>query len=109
VSVENGADWVARLLSRLGRVHGQMPKQFKEDPRETFRKHIFVTPFIEDDLEELRRLIPVERILFGSDWPHAEGLSEPLDFVSEFRGYDIQDLEKVFSSNLKGLLEGRPN
>jgi predicted TIM-barrel fold metal-dependent hydrolase len=108
VSVENGASWLPFLFQRLGRAYGQMPKEFKEDPRDTFRKHISVAPFIEDDLEELRHLIPVERILFGSDWPHAEGLPEPLDFLTEFKNYSPADLEKVFSTNLKDLLDGKP-
>jgi predicted TIM-barrel fold metal-dependent hydrolase len=109
MSVENGASWVAPLLHRLDRVHGQMPQVFKKHPRDTFRDNIYVVPFFEDDLDHLRRLIPVERILFGSDWPHAEGLSKPLDFLREFEGYGPADLEKVFSSNLKALLDGRAN
>ena len=36
----------------------------------------------------LAELIGVERILFGSDWPHGEGLAEPLDFVEELDGFD---------------------
>jgi predicted TIM-barrel fold metal-dependent hydrolase len=109
VSVENGASWVTPLLARFDRVYGQMPKEFKQHPREAFREHVYVAPFIEDDLMELKDSIPVERILFGSDWPHAEGLSEPLEFLDDFAGYKLDEIEKVFSSNLKGLLEGRPN
>ena len=109
VSVENGAQWVAPLLARLARVYGQMPKDFKENPRDTFDRHIYVAPFVEDDLTALKAAIPVERILFGSDWPHAEGLSEPLDFLDEFEGYRPDEIEKVFSTNLRGLLEGRPH
>ena len=109
VSVENGAQWVDPLLARLARVYGQMPKDFRENPRDTFHRHIYVAPFVEDDLTALKAAIPVERILFGSDWPHAEGLSEPLDFLDEFEGYRPDEIEKVFSTNLQGLLEGRPH
>lgn len=108
-SVENGAEWVPHLLHRLGKVYGQMPQAFKEDPRDTFRRHVYVVPFVEDDLDGLRNLIPVERILFGSDWPHAEGLAEPLSFLDDFRSYKPDEIEKVFSTNLKSILEGRPD
>ena len=27
-------------------------------------------PFVEDSVDDLARYLPVERILFGSDWPH---------------------------------------
>jgi predicted TIM-barrel fold metal-dependent hydrolase len=46
-------------------------------------------------------------MLFGSDFPHPEGLDEPLRFVEEFGGYSDDEVEKVFSTNLKGLLEGK--
>ena len=38
--------------------------------------------------QALAELIGVERILFGSDWPHGEGLAEPLDFAKELDGFD---------------------
>jgi predicted TIM-barrel fold metal-dependent hydrolase len=106
-SIENGATWVAPLLHRLGRSYGQGPRAFKEDPRDTFHRHVYVAPFYEDDLNELRAHLPVERMLFGSDFPHPEGLDEPLRFVEEFGGYSDDEVEKVFSTNLKGLLEGK--
>ena len=107
VSVENGAHWLGPLLSKLERAYGQMPQEFKRHPRDTFREHVFISPFYEDDMDELRRLMPIERILFGSDFPHPEGAAEPLDYLKEFGTYAPEDVEKVFSSNLKGLLEGK--
>jgi predicted TIM-barrel fold metal-dependent hydrolase len=109
VAVENGAHWLAPLLHRLDRAYGQMPQMFKQHPRDAFRKHIFVAPFYEDDITDLRNHIPVERILFGSDYPHPEGLVEPLDYVKEFSAYSADEIQKIFSSNMKGLLEGARN
>jgi predicted TIM-barrel fold metal-dependent hydrolase len=106
-SIENGATWVAPLLHRLGRAYGQMPQAFKKDPRDTFHQHVYVAPFYEDDLNELRESLPVERMLFGSDFPHPEGLGEPLRYLEEFTRYSDAEIEMVFSTNLKGLLEGK--
>ena len=50
--------------------------------------------------------MPAERILFGSDFPHPEGLAEPLDYLKEFEGFAAGDIERIFHGNLKGLLEG---
>lgn len=105
-SVENGAHWLPSLLQRLERVYGQMPGHFKQHPVEQFRKHIFVVPFYEDNITELSTLIPVERILFGSDFPHPEGLPHPLDYVREFAVLPKGDIRKVMSDNLQGLLRG---
>lgn len=106
VSVENGSEWVGSLLRRLDHAYGQMPKAFARHPRETFARQIFVAPFYENDPIELARHIPVERILFGSDYPHPEGLAEPLAYAKEFASFDEVALKKIFHSNLKGLLEG---
>ena len=53
--------------------------------------------------------MPVERILFGSDFPHPEGLAEPLGYLKEFEDFSAADVEKIFHSNLKGLLDGTRN
>jgi len=107
VSVENGASWLGPLLHRLKRAYGQMPQTFHEPPTETFRRNIYVVPFYEDDVDELRKLIPVERIMFGSDFPHPEGVAKPLDYLEDFKNYPPDDLKKVFHTNLKDLLAGK--
>jgi predicted TIM-barrel fold metal-dependent hydrolase len=106
-AIENGAEWVPHLLSRLDRAYGQMPNAFKAHPRGQFERHVYVAPFYEDDVDELKRHVPVERLLFGSDFPHPEGAAAPLDYLDEFAAYAPDEIEKVFSTNLKGLLEGR--
>ena len=76
-SIENGSDWVALLVKRLQKQANQTPWVFPEDPLDVIRRNVWVTPYYEEDLGALAELIGVERILFGSDWPHGEGLAEP--------------------------------
>ena len=76
-SIEAGAEWVPALVKKLAKAYGQMPSAFASDPVETFRRHVWVAPFYEDDLAVLKDVLGVDRLLFGSDWPHAEGLAEP--------------------------------
>lgn len=106
ISVENGSDWVGNLFYRFDRAWGQMPRSFARHPRDTFERQIFVAPSYEDDMHALATLLPAERILFGSDYPHPEGLAEPLDYLKEFEGFAPASIERIFHSNLKGLLEG---
>ena len=106
-SVENGAKWVAPLIDTLRHVYGQMPQKFKADPVDTFHRNIFVAPFVEDDFGELGQHMQVNRILFGSDFPHPEGAAHPLDFLDELTTFDMAAKERIMSLNLKGLLEGR--
>jgi predicted TIM-barrel fold metal-dependent hydrolase len=76
-SVENGADFLRLLLPGLKRAGFQRPGYFRADPVETFKEHVWVAPFWEDDLREVVDVIGPERVLFGSDWPHPEGMAEP--------------------------------
>jgi predicted TIM-barrel fold metal-dependent hydrolase len=71
---------------------------------ETFRRHVWVSPFYEEPIDELAALIGVDHVLFGSDYPHAEGLAEPLSFLDELDGFAPEDRERIMSGNLRGLL-----
>jgi predicted TIM-barrel fold metal-dependent hydrolase len=103
-SIENGSDWLHLLLKRLRKLANQSPSVFAEDPLETVRRHIWVTPYYEEDLHALAELIGVEHILFGSDWPHGEGLSQPLAFVDELAGFDERAIARVMRENARQLL-----
>lgn len=105
-SLENGSSWLEPLLKRIEHTYNKMPNAFNQHPLETFRKHVFISPFYEDSIEKLVQLMGVERILFGSDWPHPEGLRNPLDFFNDIGSLDAAGIQRVMSSNLKGLLEG---
>ena len=104
-TIETGASWVSPLFKKLKKAFGQMPKAFGEDPIEVFRNHVWVNPYYEDDLVELKNLVGVEHILFGSDWPHAEGLAEPTAFVEDLErnGYTPDEVHLVMRDNALGL------
>jgi predicted TIM-barrel fold metal-dependent hydrolase len=38
-------------------------------------------------------------VLFGSDWPHAEGLAEPATFVDDLAGFDDAEIRKIMREN----------
>jgi predicted TIM-barrel fold metal-dependent hydrolase len=107
VSVENGANWVAHLLEQLGLAYGRMPQSFDEHPVEAFRRNVYVNPFWEDDVANLVELIGVEHVLFGSDYPHPEGLAAPLDYLdylAEYPGLDDHATRRIMSDNANELL-----
>jgi predicted TIM-barrel fold metal-dependent hydrolase len=103
-TIESGSYWVAPLLARLKKAYGQLPMQFKSDPVAQLRRHVWVSPYYEDDLERLKDLIGADHILFGSDYPHAEGLAEPTDFLYDLKGYDEDEVRLVMRENARGLL-----
>ncbi len=107
-SIENGSTWVEPLLQTFEHVYGQVPKDFAEPPVETFRRHVYVSPYYEEPIARLAERIGVDHVLFGSDYPHPEGLANPLDFLHELVGMSAADTRRIMSENLKALLEGRP-
>lgn len=102
-SIENGASWVEPLLVRLFRGHAQTSGYYKKNPVDQFNEHIWVTPFWEDDITELSTHMPVERILFGSDWPHVEGVVNPLDFLEPIQAFSAGDKRKIMRENIAQL------
>ncbi|MEN8159987.1 MAG: amidohydrolase family protein [Myxococcota bacterium] len=103
-TIESGSDWMDPLLHKLKKAYGQMPMQFEHDPVEQIRRHVWVSPYYEDDLERLKQTIGADHILFGSDYPHAEGLAEPTDFLYDLEGYDAEEVRLVMRENALDLL-----
>jgi predicted TIM-barrel fold metal-dependent hydrolase len=109
-SIEVGSAWVFHLFEKLSRAYGQVPHLFPEDPRETFKRHVWVSPFYEDELHSLLRLVGAERILMGSDWPHVEGLADPASYIKDLQNFDYtpEECETVMRANGWALATRRP-
>jgi predicted TIM-barrel fold metal-dependent hydrolase len=108
-SIENGSDWVHTLLKRLRKQANQTPWWFEEDPTDTIRRHVWITPYYEENLRKLADAIGVERVLFGSDWPHGEGLASPLDFLKELHDFTDHELRQIMRDNALALLGDGPS
>ena len=102
--VENGGAWVTRLLDCFDRVYKKMPDRFDEHPSDTLRRHVWINPFHEDDMVQLVDQLGADRVLFGSDFPHPEGLGDPLRFVDELDTLPTPVVEQVMGGNLINLL-----
>ena len=107
-SIEMGSNWVPWLLQSFRRAYGQTPRAFAENPIDTFRRHIWVAPFHEDDVALLRDLLGAERLLLGSDFPHAEGLADPASYVHELKDFSDQEIRLVMRDNADALARRRP-
>jgi predicted TIM-barrel fold metal-dependent hydrolase len=107
-TIETGSGWVSPLLRQLRKTAVQLPHAFGADPYELFMEHVWVSPFFEDNVEALVRRVGAERVLFGSDYPHAEGLAEPTSFEKELQGFSEQDLRLIMHDNARALVTPRP-
>ena len=67
--------------SACRRPTSESPVLFDEDPFEVFKRNIYLHIFHEPDPKGLLDLgIPADRLMFGSDFPHPEGMADPLAY-----------------------------
>ena len=50
-------------------------------------------------------MIGVDRVVFGSDWPHPEGLKDPLTLVNDLAGLSDDGVRKVMGGNMVDLFK----
>jgi len=113
LSVENGSLYVPYLLKVMDKMKGMgragpwIGGYVKGRPSEVFKRHVYVSPYHEEDVVGLARLIGADRVVFGSDFPHPEGLAEPREFAALLDGLDEADVCRVMGENTASLVAGR--
>lgn len=85
--VENGGEWVPAHLDHLDLVASRAPQAFEMLPSETFKQNVVVQMNHEEDPRPMIDRLGIERVVFGSDYPHTEGMADPLSYLD-----DIADL-----------------
>jgi len=106
-TIESGSEWVPPLIKKMKKIYGQTPGAFPGDPIEQMQTNVWVAPYYEDDIRALADAIGAEHVLFGSDWPHAEGLAEPASFVNDLPGFSADEIRKIMRDNALGLSRPR--
>jgi len=104
MSVENGGQWVHTLARNLELAFKKMPKEFPTHPLEVLRRNVWLNPFWEESVLGLVELMGPERVCFGSDYPHPEGMAEPLSFLDMAADLEPAVLERVMSTNMFDLM-----
>jgi predicted TIM-barrel fold metal-dependent hydrolase len=104
-SIESGGDWVAGFLEHVEDTYKKMPHVFAEDPVEQFKSHVWISPFHEDNLTRLIDTVGASQVLFGSDFPHPEGLAEPCSYVDHLpAGLSDEDVRNIMGGNLARIM-----
>ncbi len=113
LSVENGSLWVPYLMKAMDKMKGMgrggpWPGGYVSGrASEVLKRHVFVSPYHEEDIVALAELLGPSQVLFGSDFPHPEGLAEPSDFAGLLDGLDAASVDDIMGGNLERLLSGR--
>jgi predicted TIM-barrel fold metal-dependent hydrolase len=54
-------------------------------------------------------MVGADRVVFGSDFPHPEGLGDPLSFIDEIAPLSDEDKRKIMGGTLSVLMQCDPN
>ena len=109
LSVENGSLWVPYLLGAMDKMkgmgrNGPWPGGYVSGrPSEIVREKVFVSPHHEEDLTVLADAIGARQIVFGSDYPHPEGLAEPQSFREGLAGFSDEEQRLVMGETTAAL------
>lgn len=109
MSVENGSLWVPYLLGAMDKMkgmgrNGPWPGGYVSGrPSEIVREKVFVSPYHEEDIPALCDAIGASQVLFGSDYPHAEGLADPLAFRDGLTGLSDDEQSLIMGETMASL------
>jgi len=110
VSVENGSLFIPYLMKLMDKMGGMgrngpwIGGRIREKPSQIVRRHVFVSPYHEEDIPALAATLGASQVVFGSDYPHPEGLAEPLDFVKSIETLSDEDVRMIMRDNALGLV-----
>jgi predicted TIM-barrel fold metal-dependent hydrolase len=102
--VELGSDWVRPVLNQLETAYKRMPAEWPEHPVAAFRRNLYIHPFHEEDPIGIVKLLGADHVIFGSDYPHVEGMSDPISYVDELDGLPDEDIRKIMGGNMDRLV-----
>ena len=109
IALECGINWVVPLLhdidhaAHMGRKGFWPGGEINGRPSEVLMEHLYVSPFFEEDVAGLVHSIGAERVLFGSDYPHPEGVADPIDWLVKVDGLSEGQVRMIMRENAARL------
>jgi predicted TIM-barrel fold metal-dependent hydrolase len=106
---EHGTVWLPYLLRKLDHAHllGRQPKwggQLPARPSEIFRERFVVAPFPEENVQRAIDVIGTDCLVFGSDFPHSEGLPDPVQYATQLKDLPEPTVRAIMRDNLARFL-----
>jgi predicted TIM-barrel fold metal-dependent hydrolase len=105
---EFGTPWLPYLVRKLDHAAllGRHPKWGKLPgrPSQIFKRHFVVAPFPEENISRPMEVVGPDCLVFGSDFPHSEGLPDPVQYAGQLKGLDEVTVKKIMRDNLANFL-----
>ncbi len=110
---EQGTVWLPYTLRKMDHAFlmGRKAKwsetgRLDRRPSEIFRSHFVVAPFPEENVRRVVDEVGIEPIVFGSDFPHGEGLAWPKQYVpAQLSSFSEDEKRTIMRDNLANFLD----
>jgi predicted TIM-barrel fold metal-dependent hydrolase len=100
--VEFGSDWIRPFYRKLQQAWDESAVLFDENPVDVFNRNVWVHAFHEPDPKGLIDLgLPVDHIMFGSDFPHPEGMADPLAYSEVVQDLPVEQQALIMGGSLE--------
>jgi len=104
--VEFPSSWIRPFYRKLQRVYEESPVLFDENPVEAFNRTVYVHAFHDPDPKGLIDMgIPVDHIMFGSDFPHPEGMADPLAYSAIVEDLPLEQQAFIMGGSLEKAMK----
>jgi predicted TIM-barrel fold metal-dependent hydrolase len=105
---EYGTVWLPYMLRKMDHAAalGRRPTYGKLTgrPSQLFKEHVVVAPYPEENVARVAEVSGWDCLVFGSDFPHSEGLPDPVQYVSQLGKLDDEIVYKLMRGNLERFL-----
>jgi predicted TIM-barrel fold metal-dependent hydrolase len=106
--IEHGAVWAPYAIRKMDHAFmmGKEMQNGKLDqrPSDVFREHFVLAPYPEENISRILDVLSPDCLVFGSDFPHPEGLPDPVTYVNQLQSLSDEDQQKIMSTNLANFL-----
>ncbi|MGE0881137.1 MAG: amidohydrolase family protein [Acidimicrobiia bacterium] len=104
--VEFGSDWIRPFYNKLQNLWDTRQVIFDENPVEVFNRNIWIHIFHEANPKELIDMgIPVDHLMFGSDFPHPEGMMDPLAYAEIVANLTLEQQKLIMGGSIEKALK----
>jgi predicted TIM-barrel fold metal-dependent hydrolase len=104
--VEFASSWIRPFYEKLQRTYDKAPVLFDESPVEIFNRNVWVHAFHEPEPKGLIDIgIPVDHIMFGSDFPHPEGMGDPLAYSAVVADLPLEQQALIMGGSLEQAMK----
>jgi predicted TIM-barrel fold metal-dependent hydrolase len=104
--VEFASSWIRPFVRKLEGASERSSVLYDEDPLDVFKRSVWIHLFHESDPQGLLDIgLSADHLMFGSDFPHPEGMEDPLAYSEVLGGMTAENQALIMGGALADLID----